>query len=61
MMKNDTNMTCQLQNLEIENQFLNFCVGKSVGWKLPEVSRHALKVCPTKTDHKLKITMVNIF
>ena len=44
MMKNDTNMTCQLKNFQIENQLLNFCVDKSVGGKSPEVSRHVLKV-----------------
>ena len=38
MMKNDTNMTFQLQNFELENQLLNFCVGKIVGGKSPEVS-----------------------
>ena len=44
MMRNDTNMTCQLYNFKIENQLLNFCVGKSVGRKSSEVSRHVLKV-----------------
>ena len=38
MIKNDTNMTCQHQNFEIENLLLNFCVDKSVGGKSPEVS-----------------------
>ena len=33
MMKNDTNMTCQLLNFKIENQFLNLCVCKRVGGK----------------------------
>ena len=44
MMKNDTNMTCQLYNFEIENQLLNFCVDKNVGGKSLKVSRHVLKV-----------------
>ena len=38
-MKNDTNMTCQFENFEIENQLLNFCVGMRVGGKSPEVLR----------------------
>ena len=44
MMLNDTNMTNQLQNFKMENQFLNYCVGKSVGEKSTEVSRHVSKV-----------------
>ena len=44
MTKNDTDTAYQHQNLEIENQLLNFCVGKSVGGKSPEVSRQFLKV-----------------
>ena len=51
MMKNDTNMTCQLKNFEIENQFLNFSVGKSVGGKSPEVSRPVFKVFPSNNEH----------
>ena len=35
MMKNDTDMTCEFWHFEIENQILNFCVGKSVDWKRP--------------------------
>ena len=51
MMKHDTNMTCQLLNFEQENKLLIFCVGKSVGGKSPEISRHALKVSLTKNEH----------
>ena len=43
-MKNDTDMTCQLYDFEIKNQFLIVCVGKNVDEKSSEVSRHALKV-----------------
>ena len=52
-MKNDkfTNMTCQLLNFEKENQLLIFCVGKSVGGKSPEISRHVLKVSLTNNEH----------
>ena len=42
-MKNDTDMTCQLWHFKIENQLLNFCVGKIVGGKTPEVSRLVLR------------------
>ena len=51
MIKNDTNMTCQHQNFEIENRLLNFCVDKSVGGKSPEVSRHVLKGSPKDNEH----------
>ena len=51
MMKNDTNMTCQFENFEIENQLLNFCVGESVGEKSSEISRHALKVSSSNKKH----------
>ena len=60
MMKNDTNMTCKFWNFEIENQFLNFCVGESVGGKSPEVSRHALKVDPTIVSVVIYMTVWSV-
>ena len=35
-MKNDTHITCQLENFKIENELFKICVGKSVDAKVLE-------------------------
>ena len=38
IIRNDTDMTNELLNFQIENRLFKFCVGKIVGGKSPEVS-----------------------